>query len=133
MMYGTRCTLRHAARGATVMLLAFGTTLEAAAQQPMRMEPGAAKDTTSEMMMSSPLGISMNRMGSGTTWIPDAVSLPSRHFMAHDWELMLHGFVFGQYDKQDGPRVTINSDRSTGACSWPRTSLPVANSRRVRC
>ena len=96
------------------MLLAFGTALEAAAQQPMRMKPGAAKDTTSEMMMSSPLGISMNRMGSGTTWIPDAVSLPSRHFMAQDWELMLHGFVFGQYDKQDGPR----GDDQFGSLNW---------------
>jgi hypothetical protein len=44
-----------------------------------------------------PLGISMDRMGSGTTWIPDAVSLPSRHFTAGPWSLMLHGFAFGQY------------------------------------
>ena len=54
--------------------------------------------------MIEPLGISMSRMGSGTTWIPDAVTLPSRDFMAGDWDLMLHGFVFGQYDKQGGTR-----------------------------
>ena len=55
-------------------------------------------------MAESPFGISMDRMGSGTTWIPDAVALPSRHFMAGGWNMMLHGFVFAQYDKQGGRR-----------------------------
>jgi hypothetical protein len=69
---------------------------------------------TGAAMMSEPLGVSMNRMGSGTTWIPDAVSLPSRHFMAKKWELMLHGFVFGQYNKQQGPR----GDDQAGSLNW---------------
>jgi hypothetical protein len=56
------------------------------------------------MMMIDPLGISMERMGSGTTWIPDAVPLPARHVMAGSWLLMWHGFGFVQYDKQGGPR-----------------------------
>jgi len=56
------------------------------------------------MSMIGPLGISMERMGSGTTWIPDAVYLPSRHFTAGKWTLMVHGFLFGQYDSQSGPR-----------------------------
>jgi hypothetical protein len=51
-----------------------------------------------------PLGIPMDRMGSGTTWIPDAVSLPSTNFAAGGWDLMLHGSLFFQYDKQGGPR-----------------------------
>jgi len=55
------------------------------------------------MSMEGPLGISMERMGSGTTWIPDAVILPSRHFMKGKWSLMLHGFAFAQYDRQGGP------------------------------
>jgi hypothetical protein len=46
----------------------------------------------------------MDRAGSGTTWIPDAVALPSRHFTAGSWDLMAHGFVFGQYDAQGGMR-----------------------------
>lgn len=62
------------------------------------------RDTARGMSMVEPLGISMSRMGSGTTWIPDAVSLPSREFTAGSWDLMLHGFVFGQYNKQGGPR-----------------------------
>ena len=63
---------------------------------------------------SAPLGISMDRLGSGTTWIPDAVSVPARHFMAGSWELMLHGFVFGQYIKQNGPR----GDDQFGSLNW---------------
>jgi hypothetical protein len=52
----------------------------------------------------NPLGIPMERLGSGTAWIPDAVPLPSRHLMAGSWMLMVHGFAFAQYDKQGGPR-----------------------------
>lgn len=57
-------------------------------------------------MMSGPLGISMDRMGSGTTWIPDAVPLPSRHAMLRSWELMVHGFAFPEYGKTGGLRGT---------------------------
>src|SRR6266540_969333 len=46
----------------------------------------------------------MKRMGSGTTWIPDAVPLPARHRMVGSWLVMLHGFGFVQYDRQGGPR-----------------------------
>ncbi len=64
--------------------------------------------------MVEPLGVSMDRMGSGTTWIPEAAPLPSRHFMAGGWELMLHGFVFGQYDKQGGDR----GGSQVGSLNW---------------
>ena len=46
----------------------------------------------------------MERMGSGTTWIPDAVPLPARHRMVGSWLVMLHGFGFVEYDTQGGPR-----------------------------
>jgi hypothetical protein len=64
--------------------------------------------------MAGPLGISMDRMGSGTTWIPDASTLPSRHFMGKEWNAMLHGFVFAQYDRQSGPR----GDDQFGSLNW---------------
>src|SRR5207247_2762110 len=64
--------------------------------------------------MEGPLGICMERMGSGTTWIPDAVMLPSRHWMAGGWMLMLHGFTFGQYDGQGGPR----GGNQLGSLNW---------------
>jgi len=66
------------------------------------------------MQMTDPLGISMERMGSGTTWIPDAVPLPSRHYMAGPWMFMVHGFGFVQYDKQGGPR----GDDQFGSLNW---------------
>ena len=73
-----------------------------ATMEPMSGEP------------SGPLGISMDRMGSGTTWIPDAVSLPARHSRLGRWDVMLHGFVFAQYDKQGGPR----GDDQFGSLNW---------------
>jgi hypothetical protein len=71
-------------------------------QDPMSgMNMPRGTDPTS---MAGPLGISMERAGSGTTWIPDAVTLPSKHFTIGDWNGMLHGFAFLQYNRQDGPR-----------------------------
>src|SRR5450759_2114691 len=64
-------------------------------------------DTTRVPTMSvvpDPLGVPMDRMGSGTTWMPDAVSLPSRHYTAGQWDLMVHGFVFVEENVQGGPR-----------------------------
>jgi hypothetical protein len=66
------------------------------------------------MMKTGALGIPMDRMGSGTTWIPDAVSLPSHHVAAGEWDLMVHGFVFGQYNAQSGPR----GSHQIGSLNW---------------
>jgi len=66
--------------------------------------PAVGAPDTTPMSMAGPLGISMERMGSGTTWIPDAVILPSRHWMLGQWMVMLHGFAFAQYDEQSGTR-----------------------------
>jgi len=66
------------------------------------------------MKMIDPLGVPMERLGSGTTWVPDAVPLPARHFMAGSWLLMVHGFGFVQYDKQGGPR----GDEQFGSLNW---------------
>jgi hypothetical protein len=75
--------------------------------------PGMAHHSADDMMIG-PVGISMERMGSGTTWIPDAVTLPSRRRMLGDWMLMAHGFVFAQYDKQSGER----GDDQFGSLNW---------------
>ena len=71
--------------------------------QPGMNTPGMPGHTTEDMMIG-PAGVSMERMGSGTTWIPDAVSMPNRRRMLGDWMIMAHGFVFAQYDKQSGER-----------------------------
>ena len=76
--------------------------------------PSASRVHSGHDMVSGPLSLSMDRMGSGTTWIPDAVTLPSRHKMFGAWEVMAHGFVFGQYDHQNGPR----GDDQLGSLNW---------------
>src|SRR6185503_3977341 len=91
-------------RAATAMLFSLAAVVDA---QQMDSQPMT-------MPMAGALGISMDRMGSGTTWIPDAVSLPSRHLMAGGWMLMLHGFAFGQYDHQSGPR----GGHQVGSLNW---------------
>jgi hypothetical protein len=95
MIAGTRTrSVRALARAAVVMVVVVHT---AGAQ-------GA----------SDPLGVSMNRAGSGTTWTPDAVTLPNKQWMAGDWHLMMHGFAFGGYDKQGGAR----GDDQIGSLNW---------------
>src|ERR1700694_1495452 len=78
------------------------THKESTMQMPMNM-PGM-RYRSADDMMTGPAGVGMERMGSGTTWIPDAVTLPSRRRMFGDWMIMAHGFVFAQYDKQSGDR-----------------------------
>jgi len=90
----------------------FKTLLTSAAlfAAAVSVAPNCALTQTAE----PPLGIPMDRMGSGTTWIPDAVTLPSRRLLSGAWEFMLHAFVFGQYDKQSGPR----GDSQSGSLNW---------------
>jgi hypothetical protein len=84
------------------------------ASRAMPGMPGMTATAMTHGMVPAPLGVSMDRMGSGTTWIPDAVPLPSRQFTADNWEMMLHGFAFGQYNDQGGPR----GDSQFGSLNW---------------
>ncbi len=79
-----------------------------------RMQMPGMKQHLADDMMIGPVGVSMDRMGSGTTWIPDAVTLPSRRRMFGNWMVMAHGFVFAQYDKQSGER----GDDQFGSLNW---------------
>src|SRR3979409_2809152 len=60
-------------------------------QHPMQMDVGL-------------LGIPETRMGSGTSWLPDASPMRAAHYMLGRWTLMLHGKGFLQYDWQGGSR-----------------------------
>ncbi len=75
---------------------------------------GSTTPMAGMVMVPDPLGVSMERLGSGTTWIPEAVSIPSRQFVAGTWNLMLHGFVFGQYDVQGSTRGASQ----VGSLNW---------------
>lgn len=65
-------------------------------------------------MMTTPLGISMDRMGSGTTWVPDGAPIVSQHGWLHGWDIMGHGLLFTHYIAQRGPR----GDRQFGSLNW---------------
>ncbi len=79
-----------------------------------RMAMPGMKHHSADDMMIGPVGVSMERMGSGTTWIPDAATLPSRRRMLGDWMIMAHGFAFAQYDSQSGER----GDDQFGSLNW---------------
>src|SRR5215212_4840423 len=87
---------------------------EAQQTPPMKMPMQGVHSHSVEDMMIGPANISMERMGSGTTWIPDDVTLPNRRRMVGDWMLMTHGFLFGQYDEQGGPR----GKSQVGSLNW---------------
>ena len=89
-------------------LVAVGQT------QGHQMHDSTASQRTEVPRNGSPLGISMDRMGSGTTWIPDAAALPSRHMTSGSWEIMLHGFGFVQYESQSG----LRGDSQFGSLNW---------------
>lgn len=46
----------------------------------------------------------MSREASGTAWQPEATPMGGWHYMKGDWMFMFHGFAFGIYDHQGGPR-----------------------------
>ena len=82
--------------------------------------PMPAMDTMSHpgvmhMMTPDPLGISMDRMGSGTTWVPDAAPIPSIYLSGPGrWDVTGHGFAFLQYDRQSGSRGASQ----VGSLNW---------------
>src|ERR1044071_2331314 len=66
-------------------------------------------------MSAGPLGIPETRMGSGTSWLPDASPMHAAHYMLGRWTLMLHGKGFLQYDWQGGSRGSTQP----GIVNWP--------------
>ncbi|MEP6990815.1 MAG: hypothetical protein ABJA80_07805 [bacterium] len=80
----------------------------------------AATDTTpmqgmgTMQMIDGPLGIPMERTGSGTSWLPDDSPMHADHIMAGAWELMLHGVAFAMYDKQG----SLRGDEQFSSVNW---------------
>src|SRR5437879_7678657 len=72
---------------------------------------GAASSLRAQM---GPLGIPETRMGSGTSWLPDASPMHASHHMLGRWTLMLHGSGFFQYDWQGGAR----GSNQVGIVNW---------------
>jgi hypothetical protein len=83
----------------------------------MPASPGGSDTSMKSMRMMTPdpLGVTMDRMGSGTTWVPDAAPIPSVHFSAPgNWDVTGHGFAFLQYDAQSGTRGA----NQIGSLNW---------------
>ncbi|HYU77905.1 MAG TPA: hypothetical protein VEK56_02910 [Vicinamibacterales bacterium] len=64
--------------------------------------------------MTGPLGISMARDGSGTSWLPDTTPMYAIHRQAGEWNLMLHGNLFVQYINEGSDR----GDDQFGSTNW---------------
>jgi|SRR5579859_569576 len=91
--------------------LAVALLLVAGAAWPLR----AQMDMQHPMEMhAGPLDIPEARMGSGTSWLPDATPMHAAHYALGHWTLMLHGHAFVQYDWQGGPR----GSRQVGIVNW---------------
>jgi len=82
---------------------------------------GAASPLRAQMHMQhpmemnvGPLGIPETRMGSGTSWLPDASPMHAAHYLLGRWTLMLHGKGFFQYDWQGGSR----GSNQLGIVNW---------------
>ncbi|MGH7593315.1 MAG: hypothetical protein ACRELE_05625, partial [Gemmatimonadales bacterium] len=92
---------------------------------PARHEPGrtpgmaamsGVRDTIGHSMaaMDQPLGIPHTRVGSGTSWVPDASAPREYQRMAGSWMLMAHGAVDLYYDGQGSSR----GDTQIGSANW---------------
>jgi hypothetical protein len=91
--------------------VAAALALVACAMSPLR----AQMDMQHPMEMhAGPLGIPETRMGSGTSWLPDASPMHAAHHRLGDWTLMLHGVGFLQFDEQGGPR----GSNQLGLVNW---------------
>ena len=105
-LFSCACTVMFAPRAA----IAQKPSVDSSGMRGMIMP-----DTgMSGMKMPGTVGVPADRNSSGTAWIPDAVSEPMRHFVAGNWDLMLHGAAFAQYDNQGGPR----GDSQLGVIDW---------------
>ncbi len=60
------------------------------------------------------VAMSLDRAASGTSWLPDAAPRRAIHRSLGDWMLMVHGSVFGQYDRQE----TLHGDSQFGVVDW---------------
>jgi hypothetical protein len=82
----------------------------ASGAQAQTMTPLAEEDlpplgTGPSVQLSGVLGdYSMMRDSSGTSWQPESSAMDMIHGVLGDWSTMLHGYAFGIYDHQGGPR-----------------------------
>ncbi|HET7379895.1 MAG TPA: hypothetical protein VFJ24_07640, partial [Gaiellales bacterium] len=97
-------------RWVLVALTAAWPSARAAAQMDMRTMPQAS---------AMPLGVPENRLGSGTSWLPDAAPMQAIHLPLGTWTVMVHGAASLVFDAQGGPRGATE----TKVINWGMGSL----------
>lgn len=122
----TRSYSRPSFAGRLAFTLASAFLVTTATRGAAQHQHGAsAKSDSSQRghgmqnMMVGPLGISHERMGSGTSWMPDSSPMHANHKMLGDWTAMLHGVAFGQYDHQGSNR----GEKQLGMVDWEMAML----------
>jgi hypothetical protein len=96
--------------GAALCTLAPGAAL--AQSMPDMMMPGTTMPMSLSDTVSHPhetpgmavMGDGMSSAGSGTSRLPAGDRMAGLHFAARDWMLMVHGYAWGSWTGQDGPR-----------------------------
>src|SRR5262245_24024417 len=99
--------------GVVVFLLMWVQSL-VTAQQPQHQHPPGHKVSpptpdqqpaapmTMPMDMTGPIGITLARDGSGTSWLPDLTLMFAVHGNAGAWRWMVHQNLFVQYISEAG-------------------------------
>jgi hypothetical protein len=64
------------------------------------------------------INLSMNRNGSGTSWLPDASPMYGYMFHTAKWMYMLHGNLFLRYNKQDIGNKGSRGDEMSDVPNW---------------
>lgn len=80
-------------------------------------------DSSMKMANSFSMNLPMSRNGSGTLWMPDAITIYAYMKMTPKWNFMFHGNVFLRYTNQD-----ISNKRSSALA---QTRKAVVWQRRV--
>ena len=75
--------------------------------------PAQAMDDMAERM-AGVLGIPHTRLGSGTSWLPEASPHYGWHIVRGGWSLMVHGIAYAEYDRQLGTR----GNDQFGSINW---------------
>jgi hypothetical protein len=74
----------------------------------------AHSDSEMAERMAGVLGIPHTRLGSGTSWQPEAAPHYGWHFLRGGWSLMVHGVAYAEYDRQLG----VRGDDQFGSINW---------------
>ena len=101
-------------KSTVVFLLASIIAVPSIEGQEHQHQAAPADSSSRDSSMDGPLGIPHTRMGSGTSWLPDAAPMNAWHWMSGSWTLMVHGQAFLLLNHQGGRR----GDTQFSSTNW---------------